>query len=121
MCTEENDDDDDEEDDDDDEILEGLPDVLASPLTCPITNRPMKRPVCAADGHTYERSAITRWLMTKNKSPLTNKPLTDQTLRPNHNIKMILAALGQPKADGSGGSEPPAKKRKAMKPIALKK
>ena len=81
----------------------------------------MKHPVCAGDGHTYERSAITRWLMTKNKSPMTGKPMTDQTLRPNHNIKMILDALVPRRDECGDDSAPLPKKRKLMKPIVLKK
>jgi hypothetical protein len=35
-----------------------LPPGLLSELMCPITQEPMRDPVVAADGHTYERSAI---------------------------------------------------------------
>ena len=39
-------------------------------LECPITHEIMNDPVIAADGHTYERRAIERWLSQKNYSPI---------------------------------------------------
>jgi hypothetical protein len=35
--------------------------ALPNMPACPITQEPMRDPVVAADGHTYERSAIVRW------------------------------------------------------------
>jgi hypothetical protein len=56
---------------------------IVSNLQCPITHRLPVRPVVAADGHVYERSAIEKWLQTKSTSPLTgaemNKTITDVT------------------------------------------
>ena len=43
----------------------------------------LQDPVTAADGHTYERCAISRWLERSDRSPKTNLPLADMTLRPN--------------------------------------
>ena len=40
---------------------------------CPITYCVMIDPVVCADGHSYERSAIERWLDTKSTSPMTNR------------------------------------------------
>jgi len=54
---------------------------------CPITQVLMTDPVMAMDGHTYERSAIEKWLETNNTSPLNNSPLPAKTLIPNHNLK----------------------------------
>jgi hypothetical protein len=36
-----------------------------------------------ADGHTYERAAITTWLQSHNTSPLTNVRLAHKKLSPN--------------------------------------
>ena len=56
---------------------------MVSNLQCPITHRLPVRPVVAADGHVYERSAIEKWLQTKSTSPLTGteigKTVTDVT------------------------------------------
>jgi hypothetical protein len=85
----------DDEDDDEDQgdALPGMP-------CCPITGEPMINPVVAADGHTYERSAIARWLQTSDKSPLTGAVLAHKDLVPNY---MLLSSLqeaqdGKPKA-----------------------
>ena len=51
---------------------------------CPITGQPMIDPVVAADGHTYERTAIARWLCTSNRSPLTGGILAHSELVPNY-------------------------------------
>jgi len=50
---------------------------------CPILKEPMKEPVVAQDGQTYERSAIEQWLRTRNSSPLTGLPLSHKELTPN--------------------------------------
>lgn len=36
---------------------------------CPITKVPMREPVIAEDGHTYDREAIEKWLSLKGVSP----------------------------------------------------
>ena len=57
---------------------------------CPITGEPMDDPVVAADGHTYERTAIARWLQSSDKSPLTGSVLPHKNLVPNY---MLLSSL----------------------------
>jgi len=47
----------------------------------------MKDPVIAADGFTYERSAIEAWLQKKSTSPMTNSPLEHLNLIPNHSLR----------------------------------
>eukprot|EP00752_Nemacystus_decipiens_P004775 g4346.t1 len=42
---------------------------------CPITRCPMEDPAVAADGYTYERAAIERWLSEHDTSPVTGKAL----------------------------------------------
>ncbi|GMH97132.1 hypothetical protein TrST_g5387 [Triparma strigata] len=42
---------------------------------CPIAVESMEDPVFAADGHSYERSEITAWLINHNTSPMTNDEL----------------------------------------------
>ncbi|KAL9183065.1 LOW QUALITY PROTEIN: hypothetical protein ACHAXT_004852 [Thalassiosira profunda] len=60
---------------DDRKALPGMP-------SCPITGMPMIEPVVAADGHTYERHAIARWLHTSDKSPLTGEVLAHGSVGP---------------------------------------
>eukprot|EP00977_Amphora_coffeiformis_P004964 scaffold1058_cov163-Amphora_coffeaeformis.AAC.4 len=64
--------------------------ILPNMPVCPISQEPMKDPVVAADGHTYERSAIARWLATSDKSPLTGAILPHKELVPNY---MLLSSL----------------------------
>jgi U-box domain/C2 domain len=68
---------------DDTVALPGMP-------CCPIAGEPMVDPVVAADGHTYERNAIARWLQTSDKSPLTGSLLPHKNLVPNY---VLLSSL----------------------------
>jgi len=56
-------------------------------FTCPITTEVMTDPVMAADGHSYERSAMERWFATKSTSPLTGEELDFTRLFPNHTLR----------------------------------
>ncbi|EOD04946.1 hypothetical protein EMIHUDRAFT_69023, partial [Emiliania huxleyi CCMP1516] len=56
-------------------------------FVCPITTEVMSDPVMAADGHSYERSAIERWLASKSTSPLTGGELEHRILIPNHTLR----------------------------------
>jgi len=80
-----------------DETVSKMPDTLSEPLMCPITQRVMLNPVVAADGHTYEKEAIVRWLISKDKSPLTGEKLNDQSLRRNHNIRKLVSSFVEKK------------------------
>jgi hypothetical protein len=59
-------------------------------LLCPIGMDIMKDPVLCADGHSYERENIERWLATRDTSPLTNEKLENKTLIRNHTLRAIL-------------------------------
>ena len=51
----------------------------------------MVQPVVAADGITYERSAITAWLRThSNQSPVTGELLRHGRLNPNTSLKLVI-------------------------------
>jgi len=65
------------------EALPGMP-------SCLITGQPMREPVVAGDGHTYERNAITRWLQQSDISPLTGAKLPHKELVPNY---LLISAL----------------------------
>lgn len=59
---------------------------------CPITLEVMVDPVVAADGHSYERKAISRWIRGRGRatSPVTNLPLRSRDLRPNYALKQAI-------------------------------
>lgn len=61
---------------------------------CPISGLPMKDPVVAADGHTYERAAISRWLRESDISPLTGGRLPHKELAPNY---LLLSSVHESK------------------------
>ena len=59
-------------------------------------------PVVAADGHTYERRAITRWLTTSNKSPKTGSVLFHNELVPNYGLmSSIQEVIAREKEDST--------------------
>ena len=66
-------------------------------LQCPISHEIMVDPVVAADGHTYEREALARWLSEKNSSPLTGQPMGTRMV-PNHAVKSMIAKLNSTSA-----------------------
>ena len=57
-------------------MIGALCDNIPNDYICPITRDIMFNPVMAADGHTYEHSAILEWLKDGNEvSPKTGKKL----------------------------------------------
>ena len=67
-----------------------LLDDLPKSFLCPITCQLLVDPVTAADGHTYERSAIRTWLEDHGTSPMTNMALRNRDLVPNHSLKTAI-------------------------------
>lgn len=62
---------------------------------CPISHEIMTEPVLAADGNTYDRKNIEKWLEIKSTSPLTNNYM-DTCLTPNLLIcKLINEAVNE--------------------------
>jgi len=72
----------------------------------------MRDPVVAADGNTYERRAITEWILKQGTSPLTRASLTVAQLVPNRNLRHAIeshaASLPSPSTnDGLVATAPP--------------
>ena len=58
---------------------------------CPITQEMMVNPVMTADGFSYEKSAILKWIQTgRMESPLTGLKLDHDVLTPNHSLRAIV-------------------------------
>ena len=75
-----------------DEHLESLGgDALRRSICCSITLEVMQDPVVAADGYTYERIAIERWVAAKLCSPMTNDPMGPE-LVPNIAVRTLIDA-----------------------------
>lgn len=83
---------------------------LASSFNCPITCSPMKFPVVASDGHTYELEGILKWFcsvqssdeadsgstyasLRKLTSPVTNMRLSTPKLVPNYQMRAMMQQL----------------------------
>jgi len=60
-------------------------------LTCPITLQFFHDPVLAADGHVYEREAITKWILEYGTSPLTRESLNTNDLQPDNHLRDLAA------------------------------
>jgi U-box domain len=63
---------------------------ITDTFTCPITQRIFIHPYLAADGHTYEKEAIEKWLYDHDTSPLTGSILPHKFLLPNLAIQSII-------------------------------
>jgi hypothetical protein len=66
-------------------------DVENDNLICPITLRVFQDPVVAADGRTYERAAIVRWITEYGTSPFTRQPLNINELQADDYLRKLAA------------------------------
>lgn len=65
--------------------------------------------MCAADGHSFEREAIQRWMARHPEpgpvlTPLTNLPLPSRALTPNLALRSLAERLQQLVQEGEGPS-----------------
>ena len=58
-------------------------------VICPITREPMKDPVVASDGYTYDRPALMEWFDRSLRSPMTNKTI-DRHVVPNYTLLSVI-------------------------------
>ena len=64
-------------------------------LTCILTKKLYEDPVIAADGHTYERKDIERWIQKDPVSPVTSLLLKNTDLTPNFHIQRLIQEYKQ--------------------------
>ncbi len=64
--------------------------ALSDGFYCPITCNLIHDPVIDPDGNTYEKVAITNWILIHGNSPITRTALSLDQLRPNHVIRRLL-------------------------------
>ena len=60
---------------------------------CCMTLSRMDQPVIAADGHSYERTAMEEWIRVSRRpvlSPMTGAPLSNLNLIPNHALRILI-------------------------------
>ena len=76
-------------------VGEGCEDGEMDWMSCRLTGVRLVDPVVAADGESYERSALEAWLADKGPvSPATGAPLEHTMLLPNHALRSTLERLG---------------------------
>jgi len=80
-------------DGDSDGMEEERKEEINSKFQCPLTKRMMRDPVICADGVSYERNAIERWLVCNDTSPVTQQLLSTKQLFPNQNLKLMIQEL----------------------------
>ena len=65
--------------------------AVPSQFLCPITQEIMDDPVTTADGHAYERAAITRWLSDgHDSSPAKGARLPHKELAPAVALRQLI-------------------------------
>jgi hypothetical protein len=64
---------------------------LPAHFLCPITRDLLVSPVTAADGHTYEKAAILRWITTHSTSPVAGTQLPSCVIIPNFTMRSQIA------------------------------
>ena len=72
-------------------MIDSSLDNIPKDYLCPITLEIMIKPAVAADGHSYEYSAILDWFKKGNRhSPMTGEKLTNGVLIENHRLRAII-------------------------------
>jgi len=72
------------------EVEELTEEVYPPECYCPISHCVMTNPVLCADGHTYEKKHIEKWLSSNSTSPNTNMVLPHKQLVPNHALRSLI-------------------------------
>ncbi|ARF11037.1 U-box domain protein [Hokovirus HKV1] len=67
-------------------------DIILEEFKCPITRLLFLEPVLADDNIIYEKEAITKWLATNNKSPMTRQNISKKLIEVK-NIKNVINNL----------------------------
>ncbi|KAL0734366.1 hypothetical protein Bca4012_010576 [Brassica carinata] len=67
-------------------LISSAPKQPPSHFLCPLLKDVMSEPCVAADGYTYDRRAIEEWMADRRTSPVTNLPLQNTNLLPNHSV-----------------------------------
>ena len=81
---------------------------ISNDWLCAITLSVMRDPVIAADGHTYERSAIEQWFVSNVSSPKTGLPLYSTNLISNIALRNTIQEFFAKNPHHLGGSQRPA-------------
>ena len=85
--------------------------AIPNEFLCPIGLTIMKDPVIGPDGHTYELTAITEWLLQHDVSPITRQQMSVNRLRPNIALRKMIEdwLVAHPQLSGVAAPAPPFK------------
>lgn len=61
--------------------------IIPDCFICPISMQKFENPVISSEGHSFEKWAIEKWLITNNTSPITGLKLTNNILISNYALK----------------------------------
>lgn len=64
-----------------------------APFLCPLTLEVMTDPVMDPEGNTFDRVAITKWLLRNQTSPISRTPMRVDQLIPNRSLKCLIEAF----------------------------
>ncbi|KAH8094268.1 hypothetical protein JL720_4262 [Aureococcus anophagefferens] len=82
----------------------GFADSILQNLLCPITSSLLVCPVTAEDGRVYEADALERWLRSHRRSPLTNEPMGEETMKSGMTRSFVLSAIENGVVDDEAAS-----------------
>ena len=85
---------------------------------CPISHEVMRDPGTLSDGHSYERTAIKKWLRTHTTSPLSRKPLSADHLVENRVLRNAIDEHYE-KTGQKRSSPPPQEPEQVRIPLPL--
>ncbi len=74
-------------------------------LRCRLTRGVMADPVVAADGYSYERADMEKYLEQHSVSPVTGRPLAFTRLFPNNQLRNVIRAWQRDAGGGAGAGE----------------
>jgi hypothetical protein len=80
-------------------------DATTAALRCSLTRRVMTDPVVAADGYSYERAEIEKYLAQHSVSPMTGRPLAFGRLFPNNQLRNVIRAWQRDAGGAAGAGE----------------
>ena len=75
------------------EVVEETVKISLEEFCCPISLQLMTDPVVAADGFSYERDSIVKWLQKHETSPSTGATLPHKELTPNNQLRSVIRSL----------------------------
>ena len=75
------------------EVVKEVVKVSLDEFECPISLQIMENPVVAADGFSYERESIVKWLQEHETSPSTGATLPHKEVIPNNQLRSLIRSL----------------------------